>query len=171
MWFDIICIIVILAGFTFGYRRGILAQTGSIIGVVAGIILCRVFAGSLASGLVSADKSVQSVLVANIMSYIIIFAACYIVGRLLGTAAGGLLKALKLGIVDKFAGAVFTAGEYLLFFSLLLNAWIAAVPSTRILSDYDGLKEFAIGFAPAVLGNQYVVHTFRTVADSLTSAL
>lgn len=167
MWFDIICILIILAGFVFGYRRGFLAQAGSIIGVVMGIILCNIFASRLASHLIQPHDSMQTVLLANIMSYVIIFGLSYIMGRLLGTSAARILKTLRFGFIDKLGGALFTMAEYTLALSLLLNAWIGAFPGTRIMTNYEGVKKFVITFAPTVFGNNYVKNIFENIGNSV----
>lgn len=170
MLFDIICLIIIVAGFVFGYKRGIIAQIGSIIGISLGIVFCHIFAGRLAESFCDPSDDISTILLAKIMSFFIIFAICYIGGRLLGTAASGIVKTIHLGFLNKLLGAVFTMAEYTLFLSLILNAWIAAFPATRILSNYDGVKQFVIDFAPDILGNSDVTDIFSKLADGIATS-
>lgn len=153
MWFDIICGLIVLVGFVFGYKRGFIAQVGSIAGVVFGIVGCNLFASRLAAHFSGPGDTMETQLLANVMSYVIIFAVCYIGGRLLGNLSAGILKVLHLGVLDRLCGAVFTMLEYALVFSILLNAWVSAFPNTVVWSDFEGVKLFVFDLAPTVLGS------------------
>lgn len=165
MWFDIVCIVIILAGFVLGYKRGFLAQAGSVGGVILGIVFCNAFAERLSLRFISPDDSPESILLAKVMSYVIIFVICYIVGRMAGSTLASLTKALKIGFIDKLCGAVFTTFEYALVFSIILNAWIGAFPNTKLRSEHDGIKEFVVNLAPEVFGSPTVNEIFGKVKD------
>ena len=160
MWFDIACLIIALVGFFYGYRRGFFAQAGSVAGIILGIVICNIFAGRVTDHFVNPDDSIATVLLTTVMVYVLMFVACYIFGRLCGSALGNIAKAVRLSCLDKIAGAVFTTFEYALVFSLILNAWIGAFPNTELRSDYSGVKRFVLNLAPTVLGSKTVSEIF-----------
>lgn len=167
MWFDLVCILIVVAGFVFGFRRGFFAQTGSVLGVILGVIGCRLFAGDLVAHFSAPDDSERTVLLTNIMTYVIVFAVIYFACRLAGSFLTSLFRALKFGFLEKLCGAVFTTLEYTLIFSLFLNAWIAVFPDTSLRSDYSGVKEFVLNFAPDIFGSR----TARDILDSVQSSV
>ena len=168
MWFDIICIVIALAGIFSGFRRGFFSQAGAVLGVILGIVGCNVFADSLVSLFHGPVADAASLMLANILAYVIVFVVGYLIGRLVGTFFSKSLAALKLGFMNRVAGAVFTTLEYTLVFSLLLNAWIGVFPNTRLASEHDGIKSFVLDFGPDILGSPTVSEIFHSVQDTVT---
>lgn len=139
-----------------GYRRGLLAQVGSIFGVILGIVCCHVLGSSVAEHFIEDGDGVDTILLTSVLSYALIFVAAYLTGRFLGNLLSGVLQRLHLGIFNRIGGAVFTMFEYLLVYSLLLNTFIGAFPNTQLRTDYDSIKRFVINLAPDVLGSQTI---------------
>ncbi len=169
MWFDIICLIIAVAGLVFGYRRGFMNQMGAVIGVVLGIVCCNVFSDELAAKFSEPDDDPGTLLLNNVMAYVIIFALGYIAGRMLGSLFSKGTRALHLGGLDGLAGAAFRMAEYVLVFSILLNAWISVFPGTEFRSDYKGVKRFVLDFAPTVLGSETINDVYSSVHDAVQS--
>lgn len=169
MWFDIICLIIVVAGLVFGYRRGFMNQMGAVAGVVLGIICCNVFSGDLAAKFSEPGDEPGTLLLNNVMSYVIIFAVCYLVGRLLGSIFSKGTRALHLGALNGLAGAAFKMAEYVLVYSILLNAWIGLFPGTELRTDYSGVKRFVLDFAPTVLGSETISEVYSSVQDAVQS--
>lgn len=169
MWFDIICLIIVLAGFVIGYRRGFLAQMGIVLGILGGIICCNLFAGQLAEKLSgSADNNSTSIL-NHVMAYVIIFVGCYILGRIIGSSLSKGTRSLKIGFVDNVLGAAFKTLEYILVFSIVLNVWISVFPSTKFFSNYTGVKSFVLGFAPTLYGSPAVTDLYSTFHEAVSN--
>lgn len=168
--FDLVCILIIIAGVVLGLRRGFMAQIGSFVGVIAGIIICRIFGPELASAFVSPEDSESTRLLHSVLAYVVLFGVCYLGGRLIGKAMSGTIDALHLSWLDKIAGAVLKLCEYLLAFSLLLNLWIAIFPDTQLRSSKDGLSEFVVDFAPVILGSE-LADEFMKGTESLSDSL
>lgn len=148
---DILAIIAVLAGLILGWRRGMVAQLGSLLGIILGIVCCQVFAGPLAQAFSEPTDNPDTILMHTVISYLIIFALCYTVGRLLSGLLQRITDAAHLGAVDALAGSIFKGAEYLLALSMILNLWVAVFPNTRI----DGpLATPVADFAPAILGSE-----------------
>ena len=163
MWFDIACCIIIAVGFVMGFRRGFLAQLSSIAGVILGVICCRLFAEKVAQYFTAPDAAFATILLINVLSYVIIFILCYVTCRLVGSLLAGGFKALHLGFANRLCGAVFTTLEYTLVFSMALNAWTGVFPDTAIDTDYKGVRRFVLNFAPTVLGSPTVAEIVAAV--------
>ncbi len=138
-----------------GGRRGFMAQTGTFIGIIAGVIVCRVFGDELASAFTSPTDTPGTRMLHTVLAYVVLFGVCYLGGRLIGSALRGTIKVLHLGWADRIAGAVLKLCEYLLIFSILLNLWIALFPDTQLNSKRAGLTDFVVEFAPVVLDSEF----------------
>ena len=169
--FDIICILIVAVGAFVGWRRGVLSQAASVVGIIAAIVLCRVFSGVLAAKFSSPEDSADTLLLHTVMSYAIIFIAVMVVARVLAGTIRTLFESLSLGVADNIAGSVFAVLKYALVFSVLLNLWMAVFPSGKVRSSYsDALPGAVIDMAPAVLGSQTAADIFdgiNAATDSL----
>lgn len=165
MWFEVICLLVVLAGIVFGYKRGILVQLGKFAGILGGIIFCNVFANSLAEKFYSEYDEPTDVLLVHVMAYVIIFIASYIVGSCFGSVFNKLTRKVHLGIIDKLAGAIFNVLEYLLALSIFFNVWVSLFPDSKIHEDMEGTKAFVFDFAPTILGSETVSEFFNSMQD------
>ena len=153
--FDLVCILIMAAAVVLGGRRGFMAQTGAFIGIIAGIIVCRVFGDDLAGTFTSPADTAGTRMLHTVLAYVVLFGVCYLGGRLIGSALRGTIKVLHLGWVDRIAGAVLKLCEYLLIFSILLNLWMALFPDTQLNSRREGLTDFVVEFAPVVLDSEF----------------
>lgn len=169
MWFDIICLIIVVIGFVFGFKRGFISQLGSVMGVVFGIICCNIFSDRLAARFIDPDDGPETVLLCNVMAYVVIFIGCYVLGRIIGSSLNVILKKIHLGFANRLCGAGFTTIEYALVFSILLNAWIGAFPGTELRSNYSGVRQFVIDLAPDVLGSPTVSDIYDSMENAVRS--
>lgn len=169
MWFDILIILLLIAGTALGWRRGFMAQIGAFVGVVLGIICCQIFAAELGAKFSASADTPGSLLLANVMAYVIIFLACFLLGKLVGRFIVGAARLLHLGALDRLAGAIFKIAEYLLCLSILLNLWIAVFPDTKLRSAHTGLTQSVVDFAPTVLGSKTVKDIFAGIDNAAAS--
>lgn len=173
MLISLICFLIVIAGFLFGYFRGLIAQLGSVFGVILGIICCNVFGQTLANRFTDPGDSLETVMIINVMTYVVIFCICYLIGRFGGTAVSLVTHRLYLGTIDRIGGAVFTMLEYTLVFSIFLNIWVGAFPNTDLKTNNQGVKQFVLNFAPTVLGSKTVndvFHSMNKKAKSMRSS-
>ena len=165
MIFDIVCLVIALGGLFLGYRRGLLAQVGSIFGVILGIVCCQVLGSTVSLHFIDEGDSLDTILLTTILTYVLLFACAYLSGRFVGNIVARLLTTMNLGWFNKVGGAIFTMFEYLLVYSLLINAFIGAFPNSELRSDYEGVKKFVIDLGPDVLGSTTITEIYSKVGD------
>ena len=156
---DIIILIVFAGSVLIGFRSGLLKQVGSLGGLVAGIVLCRlgsawlsaVIAGHEANGDPSAPTYTDIVL-----AHLILFIAGFCCVKTVDHFCRQLTHALSLGIVDRLGGVVFCLFEWMLVLSLILNLWLIVKPQTSIAAMSTLANGHAapaiVALAPKVLG-------------------
>lgn len=126
--FDIVLLIVALVAAVLGWRRGLIAQIGSIFALIAGVVLCRIWGDAFTAnvapllGLDMAEGSTAAVVAAvlcNILLFIIVYIIVVQVARLLRSIVHGVL----LGPVDSLGGALFKMLKWMLASSAVLCLW------------------------------------------------
>lgn len=156
---DIIILIVFAGSVLIGFRSGLLKQVGSLGGLVAGIVLCRlgsawlstVIAGHEANGDPSAPTYTDIVL-----AHLILFIAGFCCVKTVAHFCRQLTHALSLGIVDRLGGVLFCLFEWMLVLSLILNLWLIIKPQISIAAMSTLANGHAapaiVALAPKVLG-------------------
>lgn len=160
--FDIILVIVVVVAVVIGFRRGIITQIAAIGGLVAGIVLCRLFgdqASMFVAGLhLKPDEGGELIpsYFDKAVGNIALFAAGNIGLRIVARFFRRVTHAMSLGLLDRLAGGAFALFEWLLVLSLCLNLYYVINPDTKCneLSSFDeGKVVEAVGqLAPTVLG-------------------
>lgn len=146
---DILILAVLGVGAFLGFKRGIVAQIGQIAAVIAGIAMGRVFGASLATAFGGDNPSAFN----YVCSYIAVFVIAYAAVLLVAKVVRGTVHTLCLGIVDRLAGAVFKAAEWLLLLSIALNIYFLISGGEGDTRQADKpWRAAAIDFAPAVMG-------------------
>lgn len=161
--FDCLLFVIVAGAVFYGYRRGIIAQIGSLVGVIAAIILSQVFAADIAQSFNSPGDTAQTRLLHTVLTYVLIFMACYIGARFIARMCSSLLSTLHLGGINNIAGAAFKVLEWVLFYSMFLNLWIMIMPQTDIRSSQSGLTRTVLNFAPTILGSETADEAIRSV--------
>lgn len=156
---DIIILIVFAGSVLIGFRSGLLKQVGSLGGLVAGAVLCRVgsawlsavIAGHEADGDPSAPAYTDIVL-----AHLILFIAGFCCIKAVAHFCRQITHALSLGVVDRLAGVAFSLFEWMLVLSLVLNLWLVIKPQTSIAALSTLANGHAapaiVALAPKVLG-------------------
>lgn len=170
MVFDIICLIILIAGLVIGFYRGFLSQVSAFFGILLGIVCCNVFADKIAAGFIDPADSPQTVMLITVLTYVAVFVGCFLLGRIIGKLFKSLIKALRVGILDKMCGAFFTLFEYALIFSLLLNLWVSLFPTTVLRTDYEGVKRIVFNLGPEVLGSKTISDIYGSVHSAVHDA-
>lgn len=138
---DIIIAVIFAGGLIIGYRKGALRQIGSIGGVVAGLVACRMagerataFVSSLLGGDMPGGASMTET-TAHVLGYGALFLAVWFgvwaIARMLRKAT----HAMFLGPVDGVAGALFLAAKWMIVVSLALNLWKLIDPGSSLFSS------------------------------------
>ncbi len=149
---DIIILAVILIATILGAVKGLVHQIGTIAAVVCAILACRFFGGVAADFIV--DPSAEHAGVYRTIVYVLVFAVAFISVRLIAGLFGTVMSKMHIRVLDRVAGAVFSAALSILAMSLLLNVYLAVTPDDRPRFDSPGKpwRTAVLHCAPAVLG-------------------
>lgn len=161
MALDIFILAIVVVGGILGYQRGLIAQAGAIIAVLAGIVAARMFGPELSQWFA---KDPAPGLVDIVSGYGVVFVAAYLLVWLVARMVRTAFRTVKLGIVDRLAGALFRLGEWLLLLSLVLNFYIIITKgSDELRHPAKPWRAAVIDFAPTVLG--YMVDLAQNNVD------
>lgn len=123
--FDIILFIILGAAVVMGFIKGFFSQIGSITGVVAGIISCRLFGERVRHLIFGAEDGMGY----TIAAYAILFIAVYLLFFLVARLFSHTLSALHLGIINRVAGALFSFLVGVVIISIAINVYLAIQPA------------------------------------------
>ncbi len=149
---DIIILATILVAAVAGAMKGFIGQAGTIVGVILGIICCRVFGSTLCARLI--DPAGAHAETYRVALYVLLFIGVVLLVRLLAGAVIKLFGAMRIRVVDRVAGAIFSAGIWLLIASIAVNLYLLAVPADRThFSDPEKPWRTTVArMAPNVMG-------------------
>lgn len=150
--FSLFIIIVVVAAAAWGWFKGFLAQAAQVVGFALGIAACRLFGSALATALCGDEPSGADTVLYHVMAYVVLFVVVYVLVWVCSRALKGLLKTLKVGVINNIGGAIFSVCKWMLLVSLVLNLWVAVTPDT----DASDSKAFSytLDFGPWLLGTQ-----------------
>lgn len=150
---NLVILIALGVGLFAGYQRGIIRQVGSLAGMLIAILACQVL-GDTASGIVASvidadgfKEQLAAAVIGNVCLFLIVWWGISIFGHVLHN----VVKAIHLGPVNGFAGALFMGFEVLVVASILLNLWMLKDPSSTIVTDGGPITRFVAGLTPAML--------------------
>jgi len=103
-WLDILILLPLVYGLIRGLMRGMIAELNAVLALVVGVVGARLWGPQLALWMQNTYH--WQLHLCNTLSYISIFLVVAIVLNLIGAALQKLLKAIKLGWVNRLLGAV-----------------------------------------------------------------
>ncbi|MDE6332711.1 MAG: CvpA family protein [Muribaculaceae bacterium] len=144
--FDILLVVLLGAAALRGYCKGIIAMAARVIGLVAGVVACRMFAHTVAAWI---GPEATDMVVANIVVFMAAYLGCFLLGRLLSS----LFHALHMSLLNRLCGVAFCVLEVAVALSLFMNLWYIVSPSTAPAASATlGLRGMIYNVAPALLG-------------------
>lgn len=175
---DIVILLVLAAGVLLGYKRGIISEMATIVGVVLGFVVCLALGdaavGALRSMCPGWEKwpmaAETSSAIALGVLFIVVWLVCYIVGKLLK----GVTHSLMLGPLDRILGAVAGALIVLLLTSFVLNVYFVSKPDAEMFKperlENDKPLFLTLNTVPWLLGSKFDVATeLPAYTDSIHS--
>ena len=168
-------IVVVVVAAIYGYYKGILSQMGALAGVLVGTICCRLMADDFTmflneTFLDPTTSKASSRFMNSVLSQVVLFLVGFFGARWIASFLSAVLKTVKLGSVNKFAGAVFAVMQWLVIMSLLLNVWIAIFPDTELLTSSTSIvDERMINLAPDIFGSETAQDFFESATEMISN--
>lgn len=151
----------------YGYCRGVIKQIGVLMGVVAGVLACRLFGDTLSDWFAGNNPNADNVYITGVFTNLILFIAGFIAALILAKALKIVSRQLALASLDRFFGAIFSLLSWFFAFSMILNVWQAFKPDTNVMDSsklFAGAPaEFIIDFSPAVVGSETAQSMFHAI--------
>ena len=150
--FSLFIIIVVVVAAAWGWYKGFICQAAQVIGFALGIAACRIFGSRLATALCGEDPSGADTVLYYVMAYVVLFIVVYVLVWICSRAVKGLLKTLRVGILNRIGGAIFSICKWMLLVSLVLNMWVAVSPASSVTESKA--FSYTLDFGPWLLGTQ-----------------
>lgn len=163
--FDLALLAIVACGAWLGWRKGLTGQIASVLGVVAAVIVCRAFGAQLAEHFTAPGDSAQTRMLHTVLAYAALACGTYLLVRWLAAMLRQLLRSFHLGIIDRGAGAVFAAFEWLMGLSLALGLWMSVFTDSEVRSSNGAVAAFVIDLAPTVLDSDWargILHSSKS---------
>jgi len=150
-----------------GFFRGFIKEVFSLVGALAGFYIACIYYGDAATYLMRWAPTFPYL---NIISFVVIFIAVFILISLLGTGFRYLLNIVFLGWVDRVCGLLFGAIKGVLIGSMLLLALTVFVPqsawmikSSKFAPEVTRVSEKMIGIVPPEVKQKFLdkIEVFR----------
>jgi membrane protein required for colicin V production len=132
-WVDLV-IVVLIAWFTFSaFSAGVIREVVTIIGVALGVVLAGLFYKDLADDVRLAIDTDHA---PEIISFLVIFGACFLAGQLAAMVLKQTASLLMLGTFDHLFGAAFGFLKGMVVVELLLILFVT-VPMLDLRNSID----------------------------------
>ena len=132
-YFDIIAGIILLVAAYKGFKRGLVFEVVSIVGLIIAIYGAFKFSNMAESYLIANAKDIEKFI--PILSFIIVFLIILLVIMVMGKIMEKLIKFTGLGIFNKLAGVVFGVIKAALIIGILTGLLLRFEPAVIIISD------------------------------------
>lgn len=157
--YHIIIIAAGVYGIFRGWRCGFLGQTGGLLGMLFGIVFCRLFVKDGAEVARDLCPSIEDLFASDFiymaLSAVVIYTTVYFGFRLMSLVFHRVLCGLNLGPVNSLAGAALCLLKYMIVISLLYNVILSIFPGCALMKECragDGnMIELVMALAPALM--------------------
>lgn len=154
---DILLAIPLLFLIFMGWKKGLVREIATLAGVLVGV-----WASTHLSQLVApllGLKGESAVLIAFIVTFLVALVLTYLLGR----CVEGLMKAAKLSILNRLAGALLGAAEALCVLAVLLNFLVMIDSNEAILKKE--VKEKSVLYKPVYTTGNQLTTQLKTYID------
>jgi membrane protein required for colicin V production len=151
---DWIIIFLTGVGAVIGFKKGIIKQTASILGLIIGLIMAKILYASLAEKICPA--MIESMQTARVVTFILIWVVVSLLFAVVASLLTKTFDILALGWLNRWSGALFGALKYLLIISILIGLLGAIDTDNRVISKtmksesvlYCPMEELSAMFFP-----------------------
>ncbi|OQX54943.1 MAG: hypothetical protein B5M53_05065 [Candidatus Cloacimonas sp. 4484_209] len=103
-WYDILMVVIIVAGFLYGMIKGIVSEIFALIGIVGGFVVAMKFSFILKPYIL---PFVKKEIVAVVFSFAVLLILTAVIFIMLGVFFRKALKIVHLSWLDRFVGGIF----------------------------------------------------------------
>lgn len=150
-WLDIILAIPLLYGLVMGAKRGFVKEALMLVAIAMGVFVAKMF--SLPMSDLLQEHLGASPRVAQPLSYFVVMAVFVGGMYILAWMLTKILKAMKLGTINRIFGALFGALKWVLILSIVLNFFAVidryvpvkskpAVQNSRLYAPIENMSKF-----------------------------
>lgn len=111
-WLDIAILVPLLIGLVLGFVRGVVTELFTILSIVGGFFGARAWAGPFSAWIQHQVNWNASI--CDVIAYALLFLAIATVLSIIGKLISKLLKAIKLGFVNRLLGGLFGSAKWVL---------------------------------------------------------
>lgn len=155
---DILLAIPLLFFIYKGWKKGLVREVATLVGLIAGIWACVHLSQQVAEWL-NLDSE-NSILIAFIITFIAVLVLTYLLGR----CVEGLLKAAKLSLLNRLAGALLGAVKALCILAVLLNYVVMFDKQETVLKP--DMKKSSLLYRPVYnVGNRLTASLKQFIND------
>lgn len=155
---DILLAIPLLFFIYKGWKKGLVQEVATLVGLLAGIWACVHLSQQVAEWL-NLDSE-NSILIAFIITFIAVLVLTYLLGRCME----GLLKAAKLSLLNRLAGALLGAVKALCILAVLLNYVVMFDKQETVLKP--DMKKSSLLYRPVYnVGNRLTASLKQFIND------
>ncbi|MBO7101340.1 MAG: CvpA family protein [Bacteroidales bacterium] len=155
---DILLAIPLLFFIYKGWKKGLVQEVATLVGLIAGIWACVHLSQQVAEWL-NLDSE-NSILIAFIITFIAVLVLTYLLGR----CVEGLLKAAKLSLLNRLAGALLGAVKALCILAVLLNYVVMFDKQETVLKP--DMKKSSLLYRPVYnVGNRLTASLKQFIND------
>ena len=155
---DILLAIPLLFFIYKGWKKGLVREVATLVGLLAGIWACVHLSQQVAVWL-NLDSE-NAILIAFIVTFVAVLVLTYLLGR----CVKGLLKAAKLSLLNRLAGALLGAVKALCILAVLLN-YVVMFDKQEVVIKPEA-KENSLLYKPVYnVGNQLTASLKQFIDD------
>lgn len=169
MIYPLILIAVLLLAIWRGWRRGMVRQLASLLGLAFGFVAARMFyvqaAGLMDPFFPGPERFAEAPFGEPLRYYTLymvsataVFMVAYALLRLLGTVLESAMQLIDTGAINSILGAGFSFCKWVVVMSVAFNLWLVVKPDCGLLrycNDGDGnVVELVMCVAPALFGTE-----------------
>ena len=155
---DIILAVPMLVFIFFGWKKGLVREVATLVGLLAGI-WAAVHLSQLVAELIGLEGE-NAILIA----FLVCFVGALVLAWLLGRLVEGLLKVTKLSILNRIAGAVLGMVKALCILAVLLNS-VVMFDKNHILLKPDATEESVLYKPVYSTGNRLTASLKQFISD------
>ena len=161
-WLDILLAIP-MAWFVYkGFRKGLIFELTSLVGLMVGIF-CAINFSKYVSTLIGIEGE-YSVLVA----FFVTFIAVYLLSLFLGKCVEGLIKMMKMGVMNNLLGAVFGLLKMVAMLSVVL--YYVAIIDFKGMILTPKLKQESVFYTPIDKVGNLLIGNLKSYVDANRAA-